>query len=541
MKKRSRVTFTLTLIPGILLVALLFANAAFPASLRDVHCVVSAVKRMLRPLGESSVEIEIRFGPKALSLITTTDGSIGPLLQDHPIPDYIRAIAKRKRIEPENISSIPFDWLLDSQKIDLINLSKETEGGKALFFWSRKIPGLTTRDSVQLRFPDATRFLGQDYPAGVHTVDLSKALQKYVEYGSPEDLVNPIGGLELHLRGDLPASQMVESAWALETGVGLERSHKHVHITSPVPWRKLREAPGTTAAIMTDFHRRANMAAEMLAIVEEGLAISKNAGNGYTSFGSLLSSQLKSMVKDWRTLGMKNSSDFGTYYKISYMGMRGPGFYDNPNIWGEEVRSLTRRTSSRNARALLDAIQDQMDGMRYLESEDRIQRWIAASDDNFRRSLGGLGRDAAQEEWAFLRKLTGEWEGDLLYRAHYQKDWAEIVREVAPARIKKEFSWLVKKMPASAKSHDEIKMLFHDWSLDPLFFDRPEKAAEIVNRQVHALRRLARRDGTVNEIMKEFLISSGIYREMLESVGMRLRYKITLIQVPKAFVEESES
>lgn len=478
---------------------------------------------MARPLAQSSVELEFRVQPELFRLLTTTDGSIGPLLGDHPVPDFLAKIGERKRVQPDGISKMPFDWLSDPQKLELINLSKGRVD-KHEFFANRTIRGLTTRDTVELNFAEPTRFLGKDYAAGTHTIDVSQYLQKHVEFGSPEDLVNPIGTMELHLRGELPASEMVESAWALEAGIGIERRHKHAHITAPVPWEKLERKPGTTAVLMTDFHRRTNLAAEMLAIVEDKIAISRNAGDGYTNFGALTSQQLKNLFGDWRKLGRRGKSHavenpFRTQYKISYVGMRGPGFYDDLNVWGEEVRSLTRRTSSRNSRALLDAIQEQMDTAKYLDFENRIQRWIARGEEK-------LGSSRIDKE---VRKLTGELEGDLLYRAHYQKQWGELVVG-APARIRREFSWLVKKTPPYAKWNDEVKMLFHDWSFDPLFFDRPEKAAEIVNRQVHALRRLARREGSVNEIMKEFLITSGIYREVLESVGMRVRYKITSVR-----------
>ena len=523
------------------------AFAAVPYS--QVTCIVSSLKRVMIPKAQTSVELEMPLNAATLNLLTTTDGTLAPLIRDQPIPDFVVALAKRREVPDPKL--IPFDWLSDQQKIDLIEITKGQFENSTDFFRNRRIQGLTTKEKVHVKFSAPTRFLGVDYPAGAHTIDVSGALQPYVEFGNPESLVEPISRIELHLRGSHRASEMVESSWALELGIGAEKKHKHAHITSPIPWKELQEAPVTTAMQLTDFHRRTNTAAEMLGIVEEKLSVSFNRGEGgVTHFGPVTAKDLSRMLVDWRTVIRRKTNEFKTKYKIGYAGARSPGFYDDPDVWGEEVRFLTRRMNSKNARALLDSVQHQMDTQAYLATRDQIKAWqsftreeSAATGTLTDKLRNWAAKKLEREKYPHLNPndrlqetLTGKWQEDLVYSSHYQKPWGDIYQQL-PGRIKDEFTWLIKRPGKDSKDigawlqeryrgQEEVKMLFHDWSKDPLFFNRPEKVTTIMNRQVHALRRVTRGEGTLNEIVREFLLSSGLYREYLESVGMHVRFKL---------------
>jgi hypothetical protein len=67
--------------------------------------------------------------------------------------------------------------------------------------------------------------------------------------------------------------------------------------------------------------------------------------------------------------------------------------------------------------------------------------------------------------------------------------------------------------------HEEVKMLFHDWSKDPLFFDSPEKQATLREAQIRAVRELKQKDANIRNIMRTFFNQSGLYESVLLSLN----------------------
>jgi hypothetical protein len=73
---------------------------------------------------------------------------------------------------------------------------------------------------------------------------------------------------------------------------------------------------------------------------------------------------------------------------------------------------------------------------------------------------------------------------------------------------------------ASARTgkESEYKMLFHDWSADPLVFEDSNFQKKIEAAQFQAIREL-NGDDSVNEVVARFLVRSGIYERFSKSIG----------------------
>jgi hypothetical protein len=68
----------------------------------------------------------------------------------------------------------------------------------------------------------------------------------------------------------------------------------------------------------------------------------------------------------------------------------------------------------------------------------------------------------------------------------------------------------------------EVKMLLFDWSNDPLVFENPALTEKIIAEQLRALDRiLTTPEPNVNDIMSDFLVDSGLYAEVMRSLGVR--------------------
>lgn len=81
-------------------------------------------------------------------------------------------------------------------------------------------------------------------------------------------------------------------------------------------------------------------------------------------------------------------------------------------------------------------------------------------------------------------------------------------------------------MPRGLRSASELSrnqglmMLIHDWSLDPVLFDRPALKDQVHAAQVAALEAL---DQGVPRaaVVRQFVDDSGLYQAFSESIGMR--------------------
>jgi hypothetical protein len=65
----------------------------------------------------------------------------------------------------------------------------------------------------------------------------------------------------------------------------------------------------------------------------------------------------------------------------------------------------------------------------------------------------------------------------------------------------------------------ELKMLLHDWSNDPLLFNKPKLINHIRKEQLKALETLNSGVASPQRTIRDFLIQSGIYGIFTRSLG----------------------
>jgi hypothetical protein len=349
------------------------------------------------------------------------------------------------------------------------------------------------RKTARLRFRRPTVFLGRDYPAGTHEIDISEALMPVVEYMAPGD-IDTLQGVELHFRINESSGWASRDAWTFVSGLGVERPHQHVHIVAPLRTGLLRRWGPLQALRQADFVRRVNLLAEMVSIVRYGESIAKVQEGTVTYFGPMTSGVFHGIITYFMNIsnGMRPAK-IGDDYKIGWVGMRGSDKYDEPGLWGLEYRAISADSDPRLTQKILDAVQGQMESPDFGMDSGQVKAWIAQ--DESPATLGLRLRDTWYNRDYPLGKFTSR-EAALLENA--------------------------------VPDHQELMMLLHDWSVDPMFFNRPEVVSRVARAQAAALRQLFSTRAKslspehVNSVMVRFLIDSDLYAEVQKSFGIRL-------------------
>jgi hypothetical protein len=98
----------------------------------------------------------------------------------------------------------------------------------------------------------------------------------------------------------------------------------------------------------------------------------------------------------------------------------------------------------------------------------------------------------------------------------FHLDWAQ---RYPGEREFREASPLARRFAELAIVDHDLKMLIHDWSRDPLFFEDASLQRRIVDEQVKALTAITSGE-SIATVMPRFLRDSGLYRRVLASVGL---------------------
>ena len=210
------------------------------------------------------------------------------------------------------------------------------------------------------------------------------------------------------------------------------------------------------------------------------------------------------------------NSPIGDNYKIGWVGFRGSDKYDEPGLYGLEYRSISAYVNETNYQENLDRIQQSMMKDDYGIPKERIRRWLAQK----------KNKDAVSSAVASV------W---------YNQDWADVLAGAAP-EVKKaldpDSSKLIEKMSfgiygalrrgwiksplakrlTNENNRTELKMLVHDWSNDPLVFEDETFQKRIIAHQVRALARFQEGE-TINVLVSDFLVDSGLYAAVSNSIG----------------------
>jgi len=451
------------------------------------------IRSLITPEHETSVELEVQNTDGILSLLTTTDGTLGPLLPPKPtlsllgfgLPADLQQ--HFQGLTYEQIAAEPWDHLSLKQK--RIFLLWATVRKRTSFFEDRSVPGIKMKDKAFLHFNRPTQFLGREYEAGTHEVDISNIFRK-VEYATPSQ--NP-QFLELHFRTQQPAGVVSNSAWTFLAGIQERKIHQHVHIVRPLNINRLQEEGQIRSVLLTDFYRRANLVLEMMTIVEEKKQGITSRGEKDVLFWDNLSTERLSKVFNHLEISRLTGRQphLNSQAKMAYVGFRGSDTYDNPELFGFEVRGISEHATPETIKQYLDTLQ-----------------W-AMTQDHF-----GVTKDE-MEKWMELQK---EPIGSSLVSTWYNQPW-EKLRTNGHGHRFEELDPYLRKYVFDLEQNRELKMLLHDWSNDPLLFNKPKLINHIRKEQLKALETLNSGVASPQRTIRDFLIHSGLYGIFTRSLG----------------------
>jgi len=478
-----------------LLLAAVLGSAPMPARAQDSRCLSQSWRNLLEAPHDSPVELELDTSEEVLKLLTTTTGTVEPLLTEVVMPEWLHELRAKHFPKLASAKQIPWDRLSYGQQLEL--LKDYSRARTVKFGEDRSVPALRVRRSIRKRFSKPAEYLGKTYPAGAHDIDLGEFLEETVEFASPEDMQD-FGGVEIKVRlKNGTAGHASNLAWEFLRSHRIPRTHQHVHIISEFPLQHAKNSL-LDAVQLADFVRRANLAAEMISLVEDGTPIAAPRWKGTTQeFGTLSERMLLRLVAYFgRPMFYERENNAATNFKIAYVGVRGRGKYSDGSLWGLEVRSIGKNTAPATARAFLDALQARMVSRDYGLPRERIERWLDRRPDPY-------------------------WVPNDLGALVALRDWPDMVSRL-PKHLEQFKPWLknIETESALLKQHQEIKMLIHDWSKDPLVSDVPGFAELVAFQQARGMRRLEAGEPPL-AVVQEFLRASKLYETVRQSIGMK--------------------
>ena len=484
-------------------------------SITTVHaapwrCTLGALREALTTGLDSAVELELDATPEVLLLLTTSNGKVSGLLKSSEnLPQWFLQSAASKFPHVLDPKQIEWDALDFEMQIRLIRELSPRRSQN--FFNDRRVHGLVTRKILTLEFEQETLFLGKRYPPGKHSIDTSSVLSEKVEYGGPDD-VRSFSGVELHFRSPQVAGLTSNDAWTLLDGLRIPRNHQHVHVLAPLKSSDFGPNPEIHAAMMADFFRRSNLAAEMLTVLHEGGSITREAHGAVTYFDSVPVENLRGDTNYFLKFSKGQEPKIGARYKMGWVGMRGTDTYDKPGLWGLEVRSISSGTDPEVARGFLNGVQQSMNTSAYGVSREQMGRW-----------LEGVSEHQIDD------RIARAWYGQSVNP--YAKS-ADVFFERASIAVQAKLGQGAPFLAAKDKILDamtgrkEVKMLLFDWSTDPLVFENPALAEKIASEQLRAIDRILNTpEPNVNDIVSDFLVDSGLYAEVMKSLGVRAKVR----------------
>ncbi|NBW98832.1 hypothetical protein EBR03_04600 [bacterium] len=464
--------------------------SATPPSGTILKCL-KAYHQLARPRWDTSVELEMVSDRPVLSLFGSRTGTVSGILPNGELTDSIRKLFPGST--DSEIRQMEWRNLAPYQQLEIL-----TEGGKRKgvpFYKDRTIPNVKYEEGVFADVKKTTLFLGKPFNPGLHTIRPSEYLKGPIEYMGPE---NYPGGVELHFRIRKSAGETSQEARNFQELIGVPPTHQHVYVVAPIPHKKLKKNPELVALQNAEFYRRVNLAAEMISIMEEGSRIrERTRGTGRDEvyiFGSLKPQNLVKMAQYLVEKGKTGAaSQLKDELKMAWVGFRGDDKFDAPGLMGMEFRSINASTDLEVFGRFLNTVQ---------------KSWIQQN----------LGIKASEIETWFQQNYQGNLEKALTAN-WYQKDWKDVIQQT-PRDLKQSIGWwglrsLSKRM---GNTNQEVKMIFHDWSKDPLFFQSPDKQNQIRQAQLEAIQSLKTNQTSIQSIMQTFLNDSGLYEATLNSL-----------------------
>ncbi|MEI7441173.1 MAG: hypothetical protein WCK43_06010, partial [bacterium] len=341
-------------------------------------------------------------------------------------------------------------------------LQTVTELRGANFNRARNFPGLKLRNPMPLKWNKPTRFLGKMYsPHETHMVDISPLLYlPKVEYGEPAE-TKRVGLLEVHFSSNtLSPPELRDESWTMLEGAGILKSQAHLHVIG---------APSTSTSwlIRAEFWRRLNLAAETISIVDKGFTLKNLSQNGETSMRILDRYSLSNGALNLKYISRGEKVPDEDRFKPFFVGMHLPGKYKDPRAMGFQFRTLDKERAAQ-FEPLIDASTHFLSSEEAGIDENRMNKWLA-----YMKAKSNVQR---REE-------------DYLAMTHYNAPVQNLMRDANIEIINffKGKDPLLQKLTQESEENIGLRMLLHDFSNDPLFFDEPSFLREVSNAQIKAL------------------------------------------------------
>jgi hypothetical protein len=479
--------YTLPILLGFLVFAGSVAEAYSP------ECKIEAIRKLFAVEQDTAVELELRRTSPVLKLLTTESGKVDSLLGHQAPPEWLVKLTKEFYGEDYSPLDFPWDDLTAVEQVDLMKYVSQDRD-----FWvNREFVGLKVRDTLTFNFEKTTPLLGEIYAPGKHEVPIGKYFRK-VEYKSHSG-VKTVSGFELHFRGQRAAGELSNDAWQILDLAKIERPSQHVHIVAPMSLEELKNRVLVSTEV-ADYYRRLNQSLEMITIMNRntGIAVRKTIDGTGTNFGPISTEDIKTVFDAFNE---KNAPT--TVVHTGWAGFRGRGYYDKPDLWGIEVRAVSKALPPYLHREVLDSVQNAIVSKNFGIPRDELNQWIAQNS-SFKEKLlhrvWPTGRANSLREGISSLWYTSDANLHLYKAAGFtEEEWKNLTQ-----------------------NNIELNMLVHDWSKDTLLIKRPKLLNQIEVSQKLALESL-KAGAPAKEVMRKFLKDSELYTSTLNSIGLNLR------------------
>jgi len=476
---------------------------------RGSVCLIQALDRLAEPsVPGLSRSAELEIGAHLVwPHLTTEDGTLGSLVGFYGDEWFKRRFPDKT---PQEVR-----WESLSHETQKSILNEITQGQR--FFEERKIIGLKLKASPQSPLKD---------------------FQPYVELGGPSDAGNVVS-LELHLRSPQSASQVARDTRAAAKALGRDRQHLHVHIPLALDRVALEADPVVRSVEHLDYYRRTELYSQMLSVMDTHVNLAANRDGNVINFAPLKQETHQNNLKEMILSGASRKPTQRSIFSKGYVGLRGEGYYDQPGLWGIEVRAIHRSLPDSTITELLDGFEKTGASPSFGLEEGRIRRWLAeqklldrdirekpfyrrsvAEDVSMKVTHRTLPPDAGYQvgpDMVFAPDSSNRERGlealtQLVYKLERTQKGSSVKLEAWEQRLV---------LSKFLSANPQTRFLFHPWKTDPLFFDDPVALRRIEEAKLNAVRKLLRED-PAQEVMREFLIDSGVYSQFGKSLGIQV-------------------
>ena len=437
---------------------------------------------------ETATEYEFKASGLALNEVTTTDGTLKPLLthKESKLDDNIKL--PKFLVEMKEDQRLAMSWgdLDDFQKqmtIEYVVKVRQIDSVRP------KIEGLVLRTRGGLE--DLTT---------AEELDLASPLNN----GRLEEL-------EFKRRAKGLASENLRKTFLLAEVLGNLHDQAHLHSPGKTPKRILDGEPAARLA-KNDWNRRGNTYLEFIALQDGFVVNTTNDDQANLILFDSLNNEDLFGINHAFWLMYKNESEKGyeeidlldNEYKSSFMGFRGKKTYDGDPDFGMEVRHMP------------------LDPKKRANFVDMVQRGVLTEDYGIPYYKYKMLVSGFEKQNPGLEKNSKEYNqmiGLTIAYMHYNIP-IDLAFEVAPPYLKTALTGPVKTI---IRKHEEknhaVKMLINDWTKDSFVVQGDKARSKAIMAQLTALRKIATGEDP-DRVIQEFSFKSGLAELYGKSLGL---------------------